>query len=79
MEQGRTFLALIRGWKSGPHADLSFKNHLIELGNGRAPIAEHCERRFAEFNVENVNRVLGLHEDIDTALEKMRAGPSGLA
>jgi hypothetical protein len=74
MQQGRTFLSLIRGWKSGPHPDLSFKNYLIELGNGRAPISEHCERRFAEFNVENMNRVLGLEEDISSALEHMRAG-----
>jgi hypothetical protein len=74
MQQGATFLALIRGWKSGPHPDLSFKNHLIELGNGRAPISEHCERRFAEFNVHNMNRVLGQEEDLGTALQKMRAG-----
>jgi hypothetical protein len=74
MQQGLTFLALVRGWKSGPHPDLSFKNYLIELGNGRAPISEHCERRFAEFNVENMNRVLGLEEDITSALENMHAG-----
>jgi hypothetical protein len=76
MQQGRTFLSLIRGWKSGPHPDLSFRNHLIEEGRGRAPSSEHLERRFAEFNVENMNRVLGREEDLETALEKMRAGDS---
>ena len=74
MQQGATFLALIRGWKWGPHPDLSFKNHLIELGNGRAPISEYCERCFAEFNVHNMNQVFGQEEDPDTALQKMRSG-----
>jgi hypothetical protein len=74
MQQGRTFLSLIRGWKSGPYPDLSFKNHLIQEGRGRAPSSEHLERRFAEFNVDNMNRVLGRKEDLETALEKMRAG-----
>ncbi len=74
MQQGRSFLALIRGWKSGPHPELSFKNHLIEEGNGRAPSSEHFERRFAQFNVENMNRVLGREDDLETALENMRAG-----
>jgi len=74
MQQGRTFLSLIRGWKSGRYPDISFKNHLIEEGRGRAPSSEHLERRFAEFNVENMNRVLGGEADLETALEKMRAG-----
>ena len=77
MQQGRTFLSLIRGWKTGAHPDLSFKNHLIEEGHGRAPSSEHLERRFAEFNVENMNRVLGLEEDQETALEEMRPGRLG--
>jgi hypothetical protein len=75
MQRGRSFLALIRGWKSGPHPELSFKNHLIEEGNGRAPSSEHFERRFAQFNVENMNRVRSREDDLETALENMRAGP----
>ena len=74
MQQGRTFLSLIRGWKGGPYPDLSFKNHLIEEGRGRAPSSEHLERRFAEFNVDSMNRVGGGEEDLETTLEKMRAG-----
>jgi hypothetical protein len=59
MQQGRTFLSLVRGWKSGPYADISFKNHLIAEGRGRAPSSDHFVKRFEEFNAENMNRVLG--------------------
>jgi hypothetical protein len=61
MQQGRTFLSLIRGWKTGPYPDISFKNHLIAEGHGRAPSSDHFVRRFEEFNAENMRRVLGQH------------------
>jgi hypothetical protein len=59
MQQGRTFLSLVRGWKRGPYANMSFKNHLIAEGRGRAPSSDHFVRRFEEFNTENMRRVLG--------------------
>lgn len=59
MQQGRTLLSLIRGWKNGPYRNQSFKNHLIAEGQGRAPSCDHFVRRFAEFNAENVRRVVG--------------------
>ena len=61
MQQGRTLLSLIRGWKTGPYADVSFKNHLIAEGHGQAPSSDHFVRRFEEFNTENMQRVLGRH------------------
>jgi hypothetical protein len=63
MQQGRTFLSLVRGWKSGPYANVSFKNHLIAEGHGRAPSSDHFVRRFEEFNAENMHRVLGGEAD----------------
>lgn len=59
MEQGRTFLALIRGWKSGPHRDLPFKNYLIEEGGGRAPSSRHFHDRFDQFHDAAINRLAG--------------------
>ena len=48
MQRGETFLSLISGWKRSPAAAHSFKNYLIEHGDGRAPGSDHFERRFAE-------------------------------
>lgn len=59
MQYGRTFLSLVRGWKSGPYAAMSFKNFLIAEGSGRAPSSAHFVGRFKEFNDENLQRVLG--------------------
>ncbi|MFI4989788.1 MAG: hypothetical protein ACHQHO_02570 [Solirubrobacterales bacterium] len=59
MQQGKSFLALIRGWKSGPHPDISFKNYLIELGGGRAPSSTHFEKRYAQFHAEIIARIAG--------------------
>jgi hypothetical protein len=63
MQSGSSLLALTRGWKSGPAAHLPFKNHLIELGGGRAPGSDHFVARFAEANRENELRVLGRDEE----------------
>jgi hypothetical protein len=59
MQQGKSFLALIRGWKSGPHPDISFKNYLIELGGGRAPSSTHFEERYAQFHADIIARIAG--------------------
>jgi hypothetical protein len=64
MQQGRSFLALIRGWKSGPYPELSFKNYLIELGGGRAPSSRHFKARHAQFEAENMNRILGSEDNL---------------
>jgi hypothetical protein len=77
MRHGRSFLSLIRGWKDGVYRFASFKNYLIAEGDGRAPASEHFMRRFAEFNVENMNRVLGFQYDTADALELMRRGQLG--
>ena len=59
MEQGRSLLSLIRSWKSGPRANLPFKNALVALGGGRAPGSSHFEQRFAEASSIYINKLLG--------------------
>lgn len=59
MQKGTSFLAFMRGWKSGPMANAPLKNYLIALGHGHAPGSEHFVRRFAEANVDYINRMLG--------------------
>jgi hypothetical protein len=59
MQHGRTFLALLRSWKTGRGANFSFKNELIALGQGRAPSSKHFEHRFAEANASWINALLG--------------------
>jgi hypothetical protein len=59
MQQGRTLLSLIRSWKSGPRADLPFKNELIAIGGGRAPGSAHFEHRYAEASSIHINQLLG--------------------
>lgn len=71
MEQGRSFLRQIRGWKSGPLGRQSFKNHLIELGSGRAPGSDHFERLFSEATAERAKRLFGKEYDVDEIHERL--------
>jgi hypothetical protein len=72
MQEGKSFLALIRGWKSGKKANLPLKNHLIELGGGKAPGSKHFERRFAEANAEYISRMLGKQTSVESVLANMQ-------
>ena len=77
MEQGRTFLSLIRSWKSGPRADLPFKHELVALGGGRAPGSTHFTRRFAEANADWVNKLLGEAVTPEQFLDRGQRGERG--
>jgi len=72
MQQGRTFLSSIRSWKSGPRADLPFKNELVALGGGRAPGSTHFEHRFAEAISHWINQLLGASTTSEQVLEHNR-------
>jgi hypothetical protein len=73
MERGETLLGLISGWKNDPQsAPHSFKNFLIEHGDGRAPGGEHFERRFAEAAGERAKRIFGKEESVDDILIRLR-------
>jgi hypothetical protein len=73
MHQGKTLLALISGWKSSPDAaPHSFKNYLIELGEGRAPGSDHFELRFAEAAAEQSKRIFGTEHDPAELLARLR-------
>jgi hypothetical protein len=74
MQQGKTFLALISGWKSSPNAAHPFKNYLIELGGGQAPGSDHFERRFAEATAEYTKRLFGTEHSPDQILATLRSG-----
>jgi hypothetical protein len=74
MQQGRTLLSLIRSWKSGPRADLPFKNELVAIGGGRAPGSGHFEQRFAEANSSWMNKLLGKSITPEQVLEHGRGG-----
>ncbi len=76
MEQGKSFLALIRGWKSGSRSNLPLKNYLIELGGGRAPGSKHFELRFAQANAENMRRMLGKEVSSESILDGLRRSDS---
>jgi hypothetical protein len=68
MERGRSFLSLVRGWKSGPAGAGSFKNYLVRLGGGRAPGSAHFERRFAEANAGYITHLVGREVSVDEVL-----------
>jgi hypothetical protein len=68
MENGRSFISLIIGWKSGPAAPGRFKNYLVGLGGGKAPGSTHFERRFAEANAGCIGRLLGKEISADEVL-----------
>lgn len=72
MQQGRSFLSLLRSWKSGSGARLPFKNHLVRLGGGRAPGSRHFERRFAEANAEYMRRLFGSNVTADEVLARVQ-------
>jgi hypothetical protein len=72
MQKGTSFLALLRGWKSGPMANAPFKNYLIALGNGHAPASDHFVRRFAEANVDYMRRMLGQQHSVESVLANLR-------
>ena len=74
MQHGRTLLSLIRSWKSGPRADLPFKNELIAIGSGRAPGSSHFEHRFAEANANRMNKLLGKDITPEQVLNHGRRG-----
>ena len=76
MEQGKSFLALIRGWKSGSRSNLPLKNYLIELGGGRAPWSKHLELRFGQTNAENMRRMLGKEVSAESILDGSRRSDS---
>ena len=69
MQQGSSFLSLIRGWKSGADVVLPFKNYLIARGGGRAPGSDHFERRFAEASANYMRRLLNSEVTADDVLE----------
>jgi hypothetical protein len=78
MERGESFLALISGWKSDPSsAQHSFKNYLIEHGDGRAPGGKHFEQRFAEAAAEQAKRLFGKDHSAAEVLAQTRDGKSG--
>jgi hypothetical protein len=68
MQQGETFLSLISGWKRSPGNAHSFKNYLIERGNGRAPGSDHFERRFAEALIEQGQLLFDSEKTVDELL-----------
>jgi len=73
MERGETLLGLISGWKRDPDSSShSFKNYLIEHGDGRAPGGEYFERRFAEASGERAKRLFGKDESVDEILAQLR-------
>jgi hypothetical protein len=72
MQKGTSFLALLRGWKSGPMASAPLKNYLIVLGHGHAPGSEHFVRRFAEANVDYMSRMLGQQQSVESVLADLR-------
>lgn len=73
MERGETLLGLISGWKHDPEsAPQSFKNYLIEHGEGQAPGGDHFERRFAEATAERAKRIFGKDESVDEILAHLR-------
>ncbi len=77
MERGESFLALISGWKSDPGAaPHSFKNYLVEHGDGRAPGGKHFERRFAEAGVEQAKRLFGKDYSAEEILARTQDGDS---
>lgn len=77
MERGESFLALISGWKSDPaSAPHSFKNYLIEHGEGRAPGGKHFEQRFAEAGAEQAKRLFGKDYSAAEVLARTRDGGS---
>lgn len=73
MQKGTSFLALLRGWKSGPMANAPFKSYLIALGNGHAPASDHFVRRFAEANVDYMRRMLGQQHSVESVLTDVRS------
>ena len=75
MEQGRSFISLIRDWKAGPSAAGPLKNYLVELGGGRAPGSRHFELRFAEANASYVGRLLGKEISAEEILSRSQTGP----
>jgi hypothetical protein len=74
MQQGRTLLSLIRSWKSGPRANLPFKNELIAIGGGRAPGSSHFEHRYAEGNADWMSKLLGKDITAEDVLKHARGG-----
>jgi hypothetical protein len=63
-----------RSWKSGPGANLPFKNELVALSGGRAPGSDHFERRFAEANAQYMNRLLESGVTADDVLQHAKQG-----
>lgn len=76
MERDRTFLSLIRGWKTGSEADQPLKNYLVTLGGGRAPASDHAERTFARATADYARRLLGSEWDPDDVLVELRSDRS---
>jgi hypothetical protein len=74
MEKGTSFLALVRGWKSGSMASAPLMNYLIALGRGHARGSKHFVRRFAEANVDYMSRMLGQQKSVESVLANIR-GP----
>ncbi len=68
MQRGETFLNLISGWKRSPGSAHSFKNYLIERGNGRAPGSDHFKRRFAEALVEQGHLLFDSKKTVEEVL-----------
>jgi hypothetical protein len=73
MERRRSFISLIRGWKSGAERHGPFKNYLVRLGGGTAPGSTHFERRFAEANAGYIARLLGKELSADEVLARVAA------
>ncbi len=73
MQKGTSFLALLRGWKSGPMASAPLKNYLIALGHGQAPGSNHFVRRFAEANADYMSRMLGQQKSVENVLANMQS------
>lgn len=72
MERGKTFLGLVRGWKSGSEAPYLFKNYLIALGGGKAPASEHARLRFARANADYLSRLFGSEQTAEDILSALR-------
>jgi hypothetical protein len=72
MERGKTFLSLIRGWKSGPESSYSFKNYLVALGDGKAPASEHAKLRFAQASADYFARLFGFEGTAEEVLAELR-------
>jgi hypothetical protein len=73
MERGRSFLALLRGWKTGSGPRLPFKNYLIELGNGRAPAGREYEILWAEAIAIVEQRLFGRSRSPDAVLASLES------